>query len=282
MTGRLPRGQQYGSWGSMESHAGLEPRPVLDARGINKHFGPVHALKNVDFTVNRGEVVALIGDNGAGKSTLINVLTGVLPFETGEIEFDGELVRFSSPHEAREHGIETVYQDLAVAPHLNAVANIFLGRELRVGGPLGTLGFLDNDRMRKETESQLSRLRVRVPALDRRLVTLSGGQRQGVAVARAVMWASKVVIMDEPTAALGVAQTEMVLDLVRQVRDTGIPVVFISHNMPNVFQVADRIVVLRLGEVVTELDPAHATIEDAVAAMTGSTRFAIREAKHGG
>ena len=252
-------------------------QPVLEARGINKHFGPVHALKNVDLSVFPGEVVALIGDNGAGKSTLINVLTGVLPLESGEIVFAGERVHFSSPHEARAHGIETVYQDLAVAPHLDAVANIFLGRERRLKGASGFLGFLDNGRMRKETDEQLSRLRVRVPDLERRLVTLSGGQRQGVAVARAVMWASKVVIMDEPTAALGVAQTGMVLDLIRQVRDTGIPVVFISHNMPNVFQVADRIVVLRLGEIVTELDPKTASIEDAVAAMTGSARFLNRE-----
>ena len=252
--------------------------PLLEARGIDKHFGPVHALRAVDFTVYPGEVVALIGDNGAGKSTLINVLTGVLPLDKGEIVFDGEAVRFASPHEARAHGIETVYQDLAVAPHLDAVANIFLGRERRTDGVLGRLGFLDNPRMRRETEEQLSNLRVRVPQLDRRLVTLSGGQRQGVAVARAVMWASKIVIMDEPTAALGVAQTAMVLDLVRQVRDTGIPVVFISHNMPNVFQVADRIVVLRLGSVIAELDPKTATIDDAVAAMTGSTRFETREA----
>ena len=252
--------------------------PVLEARGINKHFGPVRALKDVNFAVYPQEVVALIGDNGAGKSTLINVLTGVLPFESGEIIFGGEAVKFSSPHEARQHGIETVYQDLAVAPHLDAVANIFLGREHRKSGLPGMIGVLDNERMRTETVDQLSKLRVRVPALDRRLVTLSGGQRQGVAVARAVMWASKVVIMDEPTAALGVAQTAQVLELVRQVRDTGIPVVFISHNMPNVFQVADRIVVLRLGEITAELDPAMATIDDAVAAMTGSLRLNEREA----
>ena len=261
---------------TMASSAESAVQPVLEARGINKHFGPVQALRNVDLSVYPGEVVALIGDNGAGKSTLINVLTGVLPLESGEIIFAGEPVRFSSPHEARAHGIETVYQDLAVAPHLDAVANIFLGRERRQSGLLGIAGFLDNRRMRKETDEQLSRLKVQVPDLERRLVTLSGGQRQGVAVARAVMWASKVVIMDEPTAALGVAQTAKVLDLIRQVRDTGIPVVFISHNMPNVFQVADRIVVLRLGEVVTELDPKSATIEDAVAAMTGSTRFSNR------
>lgn len=252
--------------------------PVIEARGINKHFGPVHALRDVDFMVYPSEVVALIGDNGAGKSTLINVLTGVIPFDDGEYRFSGESVRFTSPHQARDHGIETVYQDLAVAPHLDAVANIFLGREKFLPGPGRFFGFLDNRKMKAETEEQLARLRVRVPELDRRLVTLSGGQRQGVAVARAVMWASKVVIMDEPTAALGAAQTSMVLELVRQVRDTGIPVVFISHNMPNVFQVADRIVVLRLGQVVAELDPKETTIEDAVAAMTGSDRFPMREA----
>ena len=257
--------------------------PVLRATGIDKHFGPVHALRNVDFEVRPGEIVALIGDNGAGKSTLINVLTGVLPFESGEIVSDGRPVAFASPHEARAAGIETVYQDLAVAPHLDAVANIFLGREYRAPGVLGQLGFLDFKRMRRETEEQLARLRVRVPNLQRRLVTLSGGQRQGVAVARAVMWASKVVIMDEPTAALGVAQTGMVLDLMRQVRDSGIPVVFISHNMPHVFEVADRIVVLRLGEVVAELDPKRATIDEAVAAMTGSVRVgSVTEVAAGG
>ena len=247
--------------------------PVLRAVGINKFFGPVRALKDVNFDVRPDEIVALIGDNGAGKSTLINVLTGVLPHETGEIIFEGRPVSLSSPQEARRLGIETVYQDLAIAPHLDAVANIFLGREYRMPGPLGTLGFLDRRRMRRETEQQLARLRVRVPGLHRRMTTLSGGQRQGVAVARAVMWASKVVIMDEPTAALGVAQTGQVLDLMRQVRDAGIPVVFISHNMPHVFEVADRIVVLRLGEIVRELDPKTATIDDAVSAMTGSLRF---------
>ncbi|MDP9362718.1 MAG: ATP-binding cassette domain-containing protein [Chloroflexota bacterium] len=251
---------------------GQRPGPVLHAKGIDKYFGAVHALKHVDFEVRPNEIVALIGDNGAGKSTLINVLTGVLPFDAGEIVFDGKAVSYASPQDARRLGIETVYQDLAVAPHLDAVANIFLGREYRSPGLLGSLGFLDKARMRRETVEQLARLRVRVPDLQRRLVTLSGGQRQGVAVARAVMWASKVVIMDEPTAALGVAQTEMVLDLMRQVRDNGVPVVFISHNMPHVFEVADRIVVLRLGEVVRELDPKRATIDDAVSAMTGSVR----------
>ena len=246
--------------------------PVLRASGIDKYFGAVRALTDVDFEVRQGEIVALIGDNGAGKSTLINVLTGVLPFDAGEIVFDGRPVRFASPQDARRHGIETVYQDLAIAPHLDAVANIFLGREYRLPGAFGALGFLDRKRMRRETEEQLARLKVRVPGVQRRMTTLSGGQRQGVAVARAVMWASKVVIMDEPTAALGVAQIGQVLDLMRQVRDAGIPVVFISHNMPHVFEVSDRIVVLRLGQVVQELDPKTASIDDAVSAMTGSVR----------
>jgi ABC-type sugar transport system ATPase subunit len=246
--------------------------PLLRAKGIDKSFGAVQALKGVDFEVRPGEVVALIGDNGAGKSTLINIITGVFPPDSGEIVFEGERVVFASPHDARERGIEAVYQDLAVAPQLDAVANIFLGRERRMRGLLGWFGFLDQQRMRKETEEQLEELRVRIPDLTKRLSTFSGGQRQGVAVARAVMWASKVVVMDEPTAALGVAQAGMVLDLVRRVRQTGIPVVFISHNMPQVFDVADRVVVLRLGEVVAELDPEKTSTDDAVAAMTGSLR----------
>jgi simple sugar transport system ATP-binding protein len=249
--------------------------PVLEARGIHKWFGPLHVLKGVDFAVHPGEVAALIGDNGAGKSTLINVLTGVLTPEEGEILFEGQAVTFASPHEARARGIETVYQDLAVAPHLNAIDNIFLGRERYVGGLLGKLGFLDNRSMRRETEEQLARLNVRLVDLQRPLVTLSGGQRQGVAVARAVMWASKVIFMDEPTAALGVAQTKIVMNLIRRVRDTGVPVVFISHNMPNVFEVADRIVVLRLGKVVAHLDPQRNSMEDAVAAMTGATKAEV-------
>lgn len=266
----------------MDGEGGADGRePILRAVGIDKHFGPVWALKSVDFEVFPGEVVALIGDNGAGKSTLVNVLTGVLAPDAGQIVFDGQPVSFASPHEARQAGIETVYQDLAIAPHLDAVANIFLGREYVQPGVPGWLGFLDDERMRRRTLDQLAKLRVRVPQLGRRLVTLSGGQRQGVAVARAVMWASKIVFMDEPTAALGVAQTAMVLDLIREVRNAGIPVVFISHNMPNVFQVADRITVLRLGEVVAHLHPATATIDDAVAAMTGSLRAAA-EGENGG
>jgi ABC-type sugar transport system ATPase subunit len=251
-------------------------QPLYQAKGINKWYGPVHALTDVNLDIFPGEVLAMIGDNGAGKSTLINVLTGVMPYDSGQLLFNGAQIHLSSPHDARDLGIETVYQDLAIAPHLNAVANIYLGREVRRPGLLGKLGFLDQRRMDEEAALQISRLRVRVPNINRRMVTLSGGQRQGVAVARAVMWASKIVIMDEPTAALGVAQSGMVLDLIREVRNTGIPVVLISHNMPHVFEVADRIVVLRLGEIVAELDPHRNTIDDAVAAMTGSAQQRAR------
>lgn len=249
-----------------------QTQPVLESRKINKFFGPVHALTDVNFAVYPGEIVALIGDNGAGKSTLINVLTGVIQPDGGEIIFQGEPVHFASPHDSRAVGIETVYQDLAIAPHLDAVANIYLGRERMRSGLLGSMGFLDNKRMRDETQEQLTRLHVAIPDPERRLFTLSGGQRQGVAVARSVMWASKVVIMDEPTAALGVAQTRMVLELMREVRNSGIPVIYISHNMPHVFEVADRIVVLRLGRDVMELNPKVHSIEDAVSYMTGSHR----------
>jgi ABC-type sugar transport system ATPase subunit len=250
-----------------------ERTPVLETRGISKWYGAVRALTDINLQVYPGEVLALIGDNGAGKSTLINVLTGVTPHEEGQIIFEGKPVHLSSPQDARALGIETVYQDLAISPHLDSVANIFLGREFRKSGLLGKLGFLDTKRMRQDTLEQLQHLRVRIPNIDRRMVTLSGGQRQGVAVARAVRWASKVVIMDEPTAALGVAQSGMVLDLIKEVRNSGIPIIFISHNMPHVWEVADRIVVLRLGELVAELDPKVNHIDDAVASMTGSTRM---------
>ena len=245
---------------------------VLEARNIVKRYGHVTAVNGADFDLRAGEVLAVIGDNGAGKSSLIKVLSGDVIPDSGEVLLDGQQVHFRSPHDAQLAGIETVYQDLAVAPQLDAVANIFLGRERRMTGLLGRLGFLDQQRMQRETGEQLEELHVRIPDPTKPLSTFSGGQRQGVAVARAVMWASKVVIMDEPTAALGVAQVGMVLDLVRQVRQTGIPVVFISHNMPQVFDVADRIVVLQLGEVVAELDPEKASTDDAVAAMTGSLR----------
>ncbi len=247
-----------------------DPVPVLEARGVSKSFGAVRALDNVNLSVYAGEILALIGDNGAGKSTLINCMTGVFPPDSGEFLFDGKAVTMHSPQDARNLGIETVYQDLAVAPHLDSAANIYLGREAMKPGILGKLGFLDNKFMMEETAGELKRLRVRIPDPRRRVFTLSGGQRQSVAVARSVKWATNAVIMDEPTAALGVAQSQMVLDLMREVRNAGIPVIYISHNMPHVYEVADRIVVLRLGTNVAELDPKTDTIDQAVGWMTGS------------
>jgi simple sugar transport system ATP-binding protein len=244
--------------------------PLLEARGIVKSFGRVRALRGADFDVNEGEVVALIGDNGAGKSTLVKTLSGVHAPDEGEIFFDGKPVTLSSPTAARELGIETVYQDLALAPDLESSANLFLGREQMRGGILGKLGFLDNGAMRKRTKEAFTTLGVGVQDVEAPVANFSGGQRQGVAVARAVTWASKVVFMDEPTAALGVVQTRAVLDLIRRVRDTGLTVVLISHNMPDVLAVSDRVEVLRLGERVAQFKTSEATTDKLVGAMTGS------------
>jgi simple sugar transport system ATP-binding protein len=246
--------------------------PLLDARGIVKSYGRVRALRGASFTVYPGEVVALIGDNGAGKSTLIKTLSGVIHPDEGEIRFEGRPVALTSPVAARELGIETVYQDLALAPDLESSANLFLGREETRGGVLGKLGFLDKRAMRRRTEEAFKQLGVGVQDTAAAVATLSGGQRQGVAVARAVTWAGKVVFMDEPTAALGVVQTRNVLDLIRRVRENGLSVVLISHNMPEVMEVADRVEVLRLGERVARFKTADASMEDLVAAMTGALR----------
>jgi simple sugar transport system ATP-binding protein len=246
--------------------------PLLEARGIVKSFGRVRALRGASFTVNAGEVVALIGDNGAGKSTLIKTLSGVLHPDDGEIQFEGRTVTIPNPVAARALGIETVYQDLALAPDLESSANLFLGRETTRGGLLGALGFLDKGAMRRKTEEAFTQLGVGVQDPTAAVATLSGGQRQGVAVARAVTWAGKVVFMDEPTAALGVVQTRNVLDLIRRVRDTGLSVVLISHNMPEVMEVSDRVEVLRLGERVARFTTADTSMEELVGAMTGALR----------
>jgi simple sugar transport system ATP-binding protein len=244
--------------------------PLLEAHGLVKSFGRVHALRGADFTVRAGEVVALIGDNGAGKSTLVKTLSGVLTPDAGEIRFEGRPVSFASPEAARDLGIETVYQDLALAPDLESSANLFLGREVLRPGLLGRLGILDKGAMRKRTESAFAELGVGVQDVTAPVATFSGGQRQGVAVARAVTWASKVVFMDEPTAALGVVQTRRVLDLIGRVRESGLSVVLISHNMPEVMEVADRVEVLRLGQRVATFRRGEATMEDLVGAMTGA------------
>jgi simple sugar transport system ATP-binding protein len=244
--------------------------PLLTARGITKRYGRVNALRGVDFEVRAGEVVALVGDNGAGKSTLVRVLSGATLPDGGEILLDGEPVRFDSPIAAQRLGIETVYQDLALAADLDPAANLFLGRELLRPAPLSWFGVLDRARMRRRAVEIFAELGVGLPDPTARLGTMSGGQRQSVAVARAVSWASKVVFMDEPTAALGVVQTRRVLDLIRRVRDRGVSVVLISHNMPEVMAVSDRVEVLRLGSRVARFDTADTDVEQLVGAMTGA------------
>jgi simple sugar transport system ATP-binding protein len=244
--------------------------PILEARDIVKSFGRVRALRGASFSVLPGEVVALVGDNGAGKSTLIKCLAGVEQPDSGEISFEGRHVDIRTPTEARALGIETVYQDLALASDLDPAANLFLGREVVRGGVLGKLGFLDNGEMHRQADEAFTSLGVGLQDSKAPVANMSGGQRQGVAVSRAVTWASKVVFMDEPTAALGVVQTRHVLELIARVREQGISVVLISHNLPEVFQVADRIEVLRLGERVGQLKRSDVTMEDVVGAMTGA------------
>ena len=251
----------------------MNGQPVLEARGIVKTFGRVVALNGANFTVYPGEVVALVGDNGAGKSTLVKTLVGVHPPDRGEILFEGREVDIHTPQQARDIGIETVYQDLALAAEIDPAANMFLGREILRPGPLGRLGFLDKAAMRRRSEEAFRNLGVRIQDTAAPVANMSGGQRQGIAISRAVTWASKVVFMDEPTAALGVVQTRNVLDQIRRVRDQGLSIVLISHNMPEVFEVADRIEVLRLGERVARLRPSEVTMEDVVSAMTGALSF---------
>jgi simple sugar transport system ATP-binding protein len=246
------------------------PEPILEARGVVKRFGQVEALRGADFTAYPGEVVALIGDNGAGKSTLVKTLAGTHQPDEGEILFEGRRVSIPSPTAARELGIETVYQDLALAPDLDPAANLFLGRELLRSGPLGAVGVLDKRAMRRRTAEAFGSLGVKLKSDDAPVANLSGGQRQGVAVSRAVTWARKLVFMDEPTAALGVAQTRNVLELIRRVRDSGITVVLISHNMPDVLAVSDRVEVLRLGERVAQIKASETSMEELVGAMTGA------------
>ena len=245
--------------------------PVLEARGLVKRYGHVTAMSGADFELQPGEVLAVIGDNGAGKSTLIKALSGAVVPDEGEILLNGKAVQFRSPIDARGHGIETVYQDLAVAPALDIAANLFLGRELRRAGPLGSvLRMVDSKGMRREARRQLDKLGIRVPDVRQPVESLSGGQRQSVAVARAAAFGTRLVIMDEPTAALGVRESGMVLDLIRRIRDRGLPVVLISHNMPHVFDIADRIHVHRLGRRVAVIRPEDRTMSEVVAIMTGA------------
>ncbi len=242
--------------------------PLLEARNVCKRFGHVEALSDADFTAYSGEVVALVGDNGAGKSTLVKVLSGVLVPDRGSITFDGQTVQLTSPLSARQIGIETVYQDLAVAGELGTVENIYMGREMLRSGWLGRLGFLDKEAMRLNVAQVLSRFSVNIQDTREPVASLSGGQRQSVAICRSVMWAQRLVFMDEPTAALGVVQTARVLDMIRQARDEGVAVVLVSHNMQDVLSVADRIEVMRLGRRVAVLRGPDTNLQELVAAMT--------------
>ncbi|WP_123023711.1 ATP-binding cassette domain-containing protein [Mycolicibacterium stellerae] len=243
---------------------------LLEARGLSRSFGHVRALDGADFDVQPGEIVGLIGDNGAGKSTLIKAMSGNLDLDEGEIYFDGDRVRLSGPRHAEELGIEVVYQDLALAPHLNPVQNVFLGREISRKGLLGHLGFMDEKEMRRRAKESFAQLGATVNSLAAPVRSMSGGQRQGIAIARAMAWANKVLILDEPTAALGVVQTKNVLESVKRVRDKGIAVVFVSHSMPHVLDVCDRIQVLRLGRRVATFPGRETTVEELVGAMTGA------------
>ena len=261
--------------------APVEPgrQPIIEARGLIKTFGRVVGLDGTDFELYPGEVLAVIGDNGAGKSTLIKCLSGAMVADAGEILIEGHETVFRRPQDARAAGIETVYQSLAVAPALDIASNIFLGREARRRGPLGrVLRMLDKRAMRREATRHFSELQIGVQSIKQAVETLSGGQRQGVAVARAAAWARLLVIMDEPTAALGVKETRQVLDLIRRVRDRGLPVILISHDMPHVFELADRIHIMRLGRRVAVVTPKTHTMPEAVAIMTGATKSELESA----
>jgi simple sugar transport system ATP-binding protein len=244
---------------------------LLEARGITRLFGQVTALDGADFDLQAGEVVALIGDNGAGKSTLVKALSGNLQVDSGEVLFEGQPTTIDTPMRASELGIETVYQDLALAPHLDPAQNMFLGRELVLSGAPGLFGFLDNKSMRTEAREAFDALGATVQSVTLPVGSMSGGQRQAIAIARAVHWASKVVFLDEPTAALGVRQTVNVLDTIRRVRDRGVGVVFISHSMPHVMDVSDRVQVLRMGRRVATFETSQTSMEELVGSMTGAT-----------
>ena len=247
-----------------------ERKPILEMHGVSKRFGAVQALSDVDFEVYLGEVVGLVGDNGAGKSTLIKIISGVYHPDAGQYVFDGREVTVNTPRDATALGIETVYQDLALCDNLDVVGNLYLGRE-RVRPVIpGILKTIDELAMEQEAIRIVDELHVRIPSVRSRVASLSGGQRQSTAVSRAVMWNSKVVLLDEPTAALGVEQTRQVKELIRRLRDRGLGVVVISHNLADVFDVCDRIIVLRLGKRQATFETNTTNAEQVVAAITGA------------
>jgi len=242
---------------------------LYEVRGVGKRYGGVVALDGVNFSLHAGEVVGLVGDNGAGKSTLVKVLSGAHEPDSGEIYLQGERRSWKSPHDAMEAGVETLYQDSGIAPDLTVSANVFLGREILRKGVLGRLGFLDEKAMRKQAQSELERVGIAVPASNRPVARLSGGQRQAVAIGRAVAWANKVIILDEPTNHLGARQAGEVLEVIREAKSKGFGVIFISHTLPHVLEVTDRIVVLRLGRVVADAPSSTYTPDTLLKAING-------------
>ncbi len=243
--------------------------PLLQLCGISKHFGAVQALVDVNFEVQAGEVVGLVGDNGAGKSTLVKGIAGIFPFDAGEYRFEGKRQIIRNPQDVTRLGIETVYQDLALCDNLDVVANLYLGRENAANHHAGPLAAVDEIAMEKRTLEVLRGLAVDLPNVRVKAAALSGGQRQAVAVARTVMWNSKLVLLDEPTAALGIAQTRQVLDLIRRLRKQGLGVVVVSHQLPAIFEVCDRIVVLRLGRNAGSFNAHTTSLDQIVTAITG-------------
>jgi ABC-type sugar transport system ATPase subunit len=244
--------------------------PLLQAVDLTKRFGGLTAVDSMSLDINVGEVVGLVGDNGAGKSTFIKMIAGVYQPDDGEISFDGHKVTFSNPRAARDRGIETIYQDLALAENLDVGSNIFLGREIRNRYLGGLIHTVNRPKMREESAGVLSRLDIVIPSLTQQIRNLSGGQRQSVAIARTIYWNAKMVIMDEPTAALGVSEQHKVLTLVRTLCDQGVPVIIISHNMQDVFAVADRIVVMRRGKKVGERFSKKTSPDEIVSLMVGA------------
>ena len=242
---------------------------IIETRGITKRFGGLTAVDNVSMGVNAGEVVAILGDNGAGKSTLIKMISGVHKPDEGAILLDGKPMKLESPMDALANGIETIYQDLALAENLNVSSNIFLGRE-KTKRSLGVLNVLDHEYMQKESRSVLDRLEIEIPSLKNTIRTLSGGQRQAVAISRSIYWQAKVLIMDEPTAALGIAEQKKVLDLVKSLKTQGIGIIIISHQMYDVFEVADRIIVMRRGQNVATRMVSETTADEIVGLIVGS------------
>jgi ABC-type sugar transport system ATPase subunit len=257
--------------------------PVMEARSITKRYGALTALQSVDLAIHPGEVVGLVGDNGAGKSTLIKILSGAIAPTSGELFLNGELRTFHSPLAVRRQGVETAYQDLALAPDLTVAENLFLGRELKRGGVLRLVGHLDRPEMNRQARDQLDRLKIRIGSVTDRAESLSGGQRQAIAVARAVAWGRHVILMDEPTAALGVEEQQRVADLIREVRQNGVPVLLVSHNIAQVHEVCDRVVVLLHGRAVANLRTDTSDVEEIVMWITGAALAnAQRTGRNGG